>query len=346
VHSVPMISIGGVRVPRLILGHLPFLGESYQGPSKNAEYSRRFSGIRSIVTVLTKAVKQYGITVMSAPTPLEGRSAIRLLKAIERISQSVNTCLALIICLRIPLLVDDRRIDDYRRWLTYYHIEKRYGETDILWRYLSDPVLQARENWESRFIAKLKTSQPYSQELEKLEIDYDRVRKALAGLEDVRVLFIELGSETDFLAMGKRLDILSDLVGWISDNFGYKCLLGCHHGGLTIPILERSKIDFYGYVTPANKLGVMMFPTQKLSEAAIKSTSKPVIAIKPFAGGRIPPKPALEYIYKDLNIPCCMIGVGSEEELERDATVALQLLSGKPDEIDRYSRSYRRTRRY
>ncbi len=33
----PLQKIGDIPVPRLILGHLPFVGESYQGSEKEAE---------------------------------------------------------------------------------------------------------------------------------------------------------------------------------------------------------------------------------------------------------------------------------------------------------------------
>ncbi len=322
-----MISLGDIQIPRLILGYLPFVGESYQGPAKNAEYSRRFSNIENTVAILTKAVKDYGITVIGAPTPIEGDSARRFVKAIEQTSHNLEIDVALITCLRIPLRIGGNKIDDYRRWLTYYKVERNHGGKDLLSRYLGDPVLQAREKWKSRFLENLKNSRPYCGELGSLEIDYDSVNRALTELNNLNVLFVDLGSETDLLAMGERTDLLADLVDCISDNYGYRCLLSCHHAGSTLPILESSKVDFYGYLTPLNKLGVMMFPTQRASEDAVKNSKQPVIAIKPFAGGRLHPKVALEYVYNELDIPSCMIGVASLKELEQDASTALQILS-------------------
>lgn len=323
---MPTVKMDGVRIPRVILGHLPFVGESYQGKTKNIEYSRRFSDIKNIVAILTKALEQ-GVTVVSAPTITEGGPAQRYLEAIEKASQDTGLELALIVCLRIPLLLDGNQIDDYRRWLTYYQLERTYGQKEILRRYLSDPVLQAREGWESKLLERLRDSRPYSDELARIEIDYSKVTNVLTGLGSMNVLFVELGSETDFLTIGNRLDLLENLVNWLSDKYRYRCLLGSHHAGITIPILEKSKVDFHGYVTPVNKLGVMMFPTQKACEAAIRKSGKLVIAIKPFAGGRIPPKPALEYVYRDLAIPSCMMGVGSEDEFAQDSSAALQILT-------------------
>ena len=160
---------------------------------------------------------------------------------------------------------------------------------------------------------------PYSTgEIERLSIDYETVRSRLDKLREFDVLFVEPGSETDFLALSGRLDLLNGLVEWIRGTYGYEVILGTHHAGSTIPILEESEIRFHGYVTPINQLGVMMFPTQRLALEAVKNAKKHVIAIKPLAGGRIQPNEAFHYVYEIAGADSCMIGVGSEEELDTD----------------------------
>jgi hypothetical protein len=99
-------------------------------------------------------------------------------------------------------------------------------------------------------------------------------------------------------------------------------ILGTHHAGTTIPLLEESEIGFQGYVPPINRLGVMMFPTQRLALDAVKNASKPVIAIKPLAGGSVPPNQAFQYVYETAQADSCMVGVGSEEELDTDLKAA------------------------
>lgn len=326
-YSIPTFNIGKTRVPRLILGHLPFLGESYQGPSKNKEYNKKFSDITNIEKILKRSIEKYNLTVFSAPTYIDGVHASKFLKAINNIKSKTGIDVKLIVCLKIPLLLENKKIDDYRKWITYYNIEKKYGERKILERYLNDPVLQARENWKEKFLWKLNNISSYLLEIDNLRIDYEVLKDVLSKLNEVSVLYVELGSETDFLVMCNRLDLLRNLINLISNNFKYKCLLGCHHSGTTIPILESSSINFDGYITPANKLGVMMFPTQQKSEDAIKNATKPVIAIKPFAGGRINPPDAFEYIYNKLEIKSCMIGVGSERELDEDVSSAVEKLN-------------------
>jgi len=317
-----------VPVPRLILGHLPFVGESYQGPKKNRECFEKFSDVENTIKILIKAVKEYGITVMGAIPATEGKLATLLLEAIRETMRRTAIEIALIPCLQIPLTIGGEPIDDYRRWLTYYDVEKQLAGEKILKKYLEDPILLCRKGWKKKFSRALAHESPYQEKtLRKLQIDYDKLNQAMSSLQGFNILFIEPGSETDFLAMTGRLDLLSQFVGWLRNNFGYRVLLGTHHAGSTIPVLERSRIEFDGYITPVNKLGVMMFPTQEMALEAIRSTKKPVIAIKPLAGGRIPPRTALEFLYKDLRIDVCMIGLASESEVDEDIPIAFEKLS-------------------
>jgi len=326
VFKMPFVKIAGFSVPRVILGHLPFIGESYQGSVKNQECVKRFSKVENTVAILSRAVQEHEITVFSAAPATEGKLAKLHLEAVHETILKTGIEIALIPCFRILLTVDGKPLDDYRRWLTYYEIEKRIAGEEILEKYLNDPILQCREGWKERFLYALKHSVPYRAKIEKVSIDRERMRHAVESLKDFNVAFAELGSETDFLVMIHRMDLLGELVDWLRGSFGYRAILGTHHAGSTIPTLERSGIKFHGYVTPINKKGVMMFPTQELAAKAVRNARKPIIAIKPLAGGRIPPQPALEYVYGDLNAHTCMIGVSSKEELDRNFTTALRLL--------------------
>ena len=75
-----------------------------------------------------------------------------------------------------------------------------------------------------------------------------------------------------------------------------------------------------------NSMGVMMFPSRDSAVEAIRAAKKPVIAIKPLAGGRLKPTEALEHIYRKMGIDFCMIGVGSEREAEEDFSIAHEIL--------------------
>ncbi len=323
--KMPVVKISGVSVPRAILGHLPFVGESYQGSAKNHECVERFSKVENTVSILSRAVQNYGITVLSAVPATEGELARLYLEAVHETVLETGIDIALIPCFRIMLTVEGKPLNDYRRWLTYYGIEKRIVGQVILEKYLNDPILQCREGWKERFLTALKHYAPYKTEIEKISIKRDEMRRAIESLKD-SVAFAELGSETDFLVMIDRMDLLGELIDWLQGSFGYRVILASHHAGLTIPTLEKAGIKFHGYVTPINKRGVMMFPTQELAVEGIRNARKPIIAIKTLAGGRLQPQPALEYVYGDLNADTCMIGVSSKEELDQDFTTALRMM--------------------
>lgn len=325
--GLPLLKIGDVPVPRLILGHLPFIGESYQGSEKNREYATRFSDIKNTVKIMRMAVEKYGLTVTAAGIMADNQLISLFFEAIKETMKLTDTEIAIIPCIQIPLTIHGMPVDTYRRWLTYYEIERQKIGKKSLNKYLEDPVLQCRRDWKATFKETLQYSKPYRrEELKGLQIDYERLDRELTIIEDFNTLFAELGSETDFLTMTNKLDLLESLVDHLRCGHGYRVLLGAHHAGITIPMLENSGIKFDGYVTPINRIGVMMFPTRDTALEAIKDTKKPIIATKPLAGGRMKPGEALEHIYGEVGIDFCMIGVGSEKEAEEDFSIALGIL--------------------
>ena len=322
----PYVNIGGVSVPRLILGNMPFVGESYQGEEKNREYRRRFSKVENTVELLRRAVEKFDITTTVA-MPSGDRLSTLFLDAIRTTERQTGAELALIPCFPIPQTIDGHAIDDYLRWVTYYHIEKRAAGEQLLERYMNDPVLQCREGWREKFPAAASQTKPYSgEEIRKLQINYKSLEDAMARLEGFKVILTEPGSESDFLAMTGRLDLLKDMSNRLKDHFNCPIVVGVHHAGSTIPILKKSKADFAGYVTSVNKLGVLMLPTPNIALKAIRGSRKPIIAIKPLAGGRIAPEEALSYVYREVGVQTCMVGVASKREMDQDFRAAEKLL--------------------
>jgi hypothetical protein len=324
--KIPQKKIGKISVPQLILGHLPFIGESYQGLEKNREYVNRFSNLNNIVKILRIAVEEYSLAVTSGGT--SNNYLLNLfLQAIKKTEQLTKIKMAMIPCIQIPLVINEKPVDTYKRWMTHYEIEKRFNDGKILKKYLEDPILLCRKGWKAKFKEILKKSRSYEKkELDSLQIDYEKLDKSIDRLQNFNVLFAEIGSETDFLVGTNRLDLLKALISHIKNRFGYRLLIGVHHAGITLPKLENSKIKFDGYVTPINKLGVMMFPTRVFALKAIKNTKKPVIAIKTLGGGRINPNEAFKHVYEELGVNFCMIGIGSEDEAIEDFSIASKIL--------------------
>src|SRR5512136_1578896 len=123
--AFPTLRMAGVSVPRLILGHLPFVGESYQGPDRNAEYATRFSDVGNTVRILRLAVEGFGLTVMAAGMMASGdRLTALFFEAVKEVERITKTEIALIPCVGIPLKIRGKPVDVYRRWMTYYELER------------------------------------------------------------------------------------------------------------------------------------------------------------------------------------------------------------------------------
>ncbi len=316
---------------RIVLGNLPFLGVSYQGREKDEEYRERFSDKSEMKKVMRVALN-YGVRFFSASSHRFNDLSPLYLEAVREIEDEEEVEITLIACISIPLRISGARVNDYRRWKTQllYETEKFGG--NILYRALDDPVLNCRPGWRGN----LRSAKPYPmiQLQRELKIDWEAWENSIDMFSSWRIGWIEPGSETDFLALA-RSDLLGEIIDRTRDA-GYRCLLGSHHLGATAPLLEERRMrGFDGYVTPINKLGVMMFPTRREAEKAVKearSRGRLIVAIKPFAGGRINPKEALRYVFRRAEADACMMGVASTREAEEDFKAARQVLADEGEE--------------
>jgi hypothetical protein len=212
----------------------------------------------------------------------------------------------------------DKGIDAFRRWATYLTLEENL-DSGLKHRILDDPILNFRKGWKDI----LPISKPYMEEdFQRLRIDWKKFEDDLEFFVELPVLYVEPGSETDFLAMTGRFDLLGELMDRVKERGFRRILFGVHHGGVTIPMMDEELDGFVGYLTPLNSLGLMMFPTKASAEAAITNTEKCVYAIKPMGGGRIKPEEAFEYVFR-FEVFGCMIGCSSVSEVEDDFNAAL-----------------------
>jgi len=304
-------------VDRLILGHMPFIGVSYQSPDRDREYRKRFSDANAIRGVIDAAVAM-GVKVFAAAAPDSSPLAPLHLQVLRDVVDDGHE-IALIPCVGIPLRIGSKGVDAFRRWATYLSVEER-THPGIRRRVLEDPILNFREGWKK----KLPTSRPYDEgDLQRLSVDWGKIDESLEPFMEFPVSYMEPGSETDFLAMTGRFDLLGDLVDRIKERGFSRILFGVHHAGVTIPRLEGDLTGFDGYLTPLNPLGVMMLPTQGSAESAIEATGKTVFAIKPLAGGRVEPERAFSYVF-GFDVEGCMIGCASTREVEEDVRAAVK----------------------
>ena len=299
----------------LILGHMPFIGISYQSRQRDEEYQRRFSKLTETKKVIKAAIK-LGLCKFAAASPDSSPLSQVHLQALQLTIKEGHS-LEIFPCIGIPLSLGTKKIDPYRRWATYVDIESRtYPEART--HIIKDPIMNFRENWKN----KLLTSKPYREEdFRKLVIDHEQIHKDLQFFTKFPDIHLEFGSEIDFLAMTKRFDLIGELMDKAKAFSFKKVLLGVHHAGMTIPLLKNRLEGYEGFVTPLNPLGVMMFPTRHSAENAVNKTKNSVYAIKPLAGGRVKPRKTFKYLLKH-SIKGCMIGVSSIQELKESLKAA------------------------
>lgn len=305
-------------IDKVILGHMPLIGVSYQSSEIDKKYREKFTNKIEIKKIIQKALN-LGIIKIAASSPAMSPLAEKHLNVLNQLyTNGLN--FSVIPCFSIPLKIKNNEINAFKRWATYIKVEEK-NHQNVLTRVLKDPVLNFRPGWRE----KLPNAKPYDEkDLHSLTIDAPRVEREIEYFKDLPVSYIEPGSETDFIAMAGRNDLIGLLIDQLNDSGYDKVLFGVHHAGETISRLDDiQRID--GYVTPINMLGVMMLPNQKTAENAIRKTSKKIIAIKPLAGGRIKPHRAYHYVLS-YNVEACMFGAATEEEVKTNHLEMLKAL--------------------
>jgi hypothetical protein len=111
------------------------------------------------VKILRWAGDKYSLTVSATGVSANNRLIGLFLKVVKETERLTNTEMAVIPCIQIPLTINSKLVDAYRRWLTYYEIERQIAGEMILNKYLEDPVFQCRRDWKIilRDIASLQT---------------------------------------------------------------------------------------------------------------------------------------------------------------------------------------------
>jgi hypothetical protein len=104
--------------------------------------------------------------------------------------------------------------------------------------------------------------------------------------------------------------------------------IACHDARAILYSDERG-YDAKVYATPVNKIGFWMNP-EGLTLKVIRQTDKPVIALKPFASGRIQPEEGLEFTLSTPGVTAVAIGVANYEEVIQDFKLAHKILGRHP----------------
>ena len=323
--KVPLVQIGAARVPRLILGIHPYDGISYVSPEKDAENLKRFLDVERVAEVFRYASVEFGVTVAQTDhmiPHLDRLHLVALWKAMETSGVQIATVPFII----VPLRLRGAPLDGERVYATYDQCSLEAGGAAYREHFLNDPILRYDTDIGAEQIVTCDRVEPYSEaEMREVEVDYAELERYIGFFEGFEILMADPGCEADLLAMTGRFDLLREYVSYLKKRFD-TVASSVHHPGVTLPLLEREGIEFDGYITPVNKIGVFMLPTPELSLRAIRTCSKPVIAIKPQAGGRLLGEDAFDYVLNDVGAASCMMGLGTLDEVRETLTAATRVL--------------------
>jgi hypothetical protein len=209
------------------------------------------------------------------------------LQALWETQRETDTQIGMIAYILVPIKLDGVDITySERAHATLYAHDEAAGGARFRAQIREDGIMDylLGGDWDS--LVTPETVPPFTEaEAARFEIDYAKLEQYLGFFAGYDILVADPGAEVDLLAMTGRFDLIREYVAFLRERYP-RVITSVHHAGVTIPLLERERIPFDAYLTPVNRPGLMMFPTQELALDAIRQAERPTIAIKPLAGGR------------------------------------------------------------
>ena len=324
--GVPTTRIGQEEVPRLIMGIHPYDGCSYVDKDRDDENFRAFDRAGKVAEVLRYAVEEAGLTAVQVDHMIPILNRLHL-QAIWETEQRVDVQLGLVAYILIPVSLNGEMMaySDRAHATFYAHNADRAGDAfeahireDGIMHYLLGGSLEG--------LVTPDTVAPYTpEEAARFEIDYGILEQYLGFFAGCDILVADPGAEIDLLAMTGRFDLIREYLDFLRQRFK-TVITSVHHAGVTIPLLEAEDIPVDGYLTPINQPGTAMFPTRDLALDALCQASKPIIAIKPMAGGRYLGHRAFEFVFDEVGVAASMFGMGTIEQVAETARAAKEVL--------------------
>jgi len=342
--TVPLVRVGRVELQRLEVGGNPFHGISYKDAETGEHYKRRFLERKHLLEVIKEAIRQGVTTISISPTGYDAEFNTLFFEVIKSAAEEEDADVA-----AVPWMNIERGLEFPRglnreevfaalcaesKELTGMKMEafvRRFAE-DVLregiCRY--EPLLpdSGRDGLE-RVWGKTGGARD---ELKGVEVKFhpDRVRRDLHDLpfDDFSIPMARPGGHiTDVLVALRRFDILAEYADIIHEQIP-SVMFSTHFSGATIPLMDREHVGCDGYVVPVNRLGALMWPTQEEVERVVRTTVKPVFAIKPLAGGYSLGRESFDYVFKEVKADGALVGVASAEEARATFSAAKEALKG------------------
>jgi len=327
VQSIPTTLLGKIDFPRLVMGLHPYDGVSYQDAERDAENLKLFSNVNPVADVIEHAVHNFGFSVTQVDHMIPELDRLHL-QAIWEAERRLSTDIGLLAYILIPISLNGESVSySERAHSTLFGYDlAAVGEEAYLEQVSRDEILKYTVGGNLDNLVTPKTVEPYSQaDAENMVIDYSTLEQYLGFFAGCKILVADPGAEIDLLAAVGRFDLIQEYLDFLRGRFD-TVITSVHHAGETIPLIEEHNINFDGYIVPVNKPAMYMFPTQDRVVSAVRNTSKPVIAIKPMAGGRYLGEQAFEYVLNNVGVESVMFGMGTKEQVTETATAARNVL--------------------
>jgi hypothetical protein len=308
------------------MGIHPYDGCSYVNAQRDAENARSFGQVSSVVAPLRYAVEEAGITAVQVDHMIPMLNRLHL-QAIWETEQLTGVKLGLVAYILVPVTFRGQEMPySERAYATFYAHNERLGGEAFRTHIRQDPILHYNLHGDWSALVTPERVPPYTvEDAAHFEIDYARLEWYLGFFAGCDVLIADPGAEIDILAMTGRFDLIREYVSFLRQRFG-TVITSVHHAGVTIPLLERENIPVDGYLTPVNALGAAMSPTRELALDAIRQAGKPIIAIKPMAGGRYLGHQAFEFVLNEVGVAATMFGMGTLEQVRETTRAAREVL--------------------
>ncbi len=324
--GVPTTIVGNVEIPRLIMGIHPYDGCSYQDKARDEENARTFDRVGKVAEVIGCAVREAGVTAVQVDHMNAELDRLHL-QAIREAEQDTDTRIGMVAYILIPVVLDGEVVAySDRAHATFYACDEKVGGHSFRDRMQKDDIVRYVLGGSFDNMVTPNTVAPYSSEdASRFEIDYGILERYLGFFEGCDILIADPGAEIDLLAMTGRFDLIRNYISFLRRRFE-TVITSVHHAGVTIPLLEEENIPVDGYLTTINKPGTFMFPTRDIVLDAIRNVDKPVIAIKPMAGGRYLGHKAFDFVYNEAGADAAMFGMGTLGQVRETTAAAREVL--------------------
>ena len=324
--SIPTTPIGNVQLPKLVMGIHPFDGVSYQNSEQDSKNLEMFGTVAPVSDVLRYAVEKQGLSVVQIDH-MNPRLNRMHLQAIWETELVLKTTINLLAYILIPISLDGELTSySHKAHSTLYAKDFTVGGKDFAEKIYEDEILKYTLEGSFDNLVTPDTVAPFTpHEIERLYIDYAVLEQYLGFFAGCDIFIADPGAEIDLLAATGRFDLINEYISFLRKRFK-TVITSVHHAGSTIPLLEKEGIDVDGYLTPINELGMYMFPTRDIAVDAIKQTNRPVIGMKPLAGGRYLGPKAFEYVFDTIGADSCMYGLGSCKQVQETTIAAKSVL--------------------